>query len=315
MTQTKKTRRGPSREIVRAGDYVFGTVRVLHRRYLLKPDRRVMNAIRWILGHYSKKHGVQIFALCVMSTHYHIVLRDVLGVNPNFFRDVNRSIANVLKARYRFRGPVFAQKPNKVVLHSARAVADKIGYTIANSSAAGMVRNPNEWPGLRTRLEDMGTTVLTGVRPEEHFGKRKTMPEQASFEVAEVDWLIDELGREGAVKELREALERNLEAARKEIEAKGWRYLGADRAMKVDPFNCAKAYEVFDSRVPHLSTFGLTREEAIEVKRAYVAWQLCYDECRQRLLRGETNILWPPGTWAMVQFFGHQAAEPLAIAA
>lgn len=107
---------------------------------------------------------------------------------------------------------------------------------------------------------------------------------------------------------------RNVEAARKEILVKGWKYLGADRATKVDPFKCAKAYEVFGARVPRLSTFGLTREEAIGVKQAYVAWQLRYDDCRERSLRGETNILWPPGTWAMVQFFG-QHTEPLATAA
>ena len=314
MEQERTRRRGPNREIVKAGDYVFGTARVLHRRYLLKPDRKMMNALRWIFGHYSRVHGIEILALCVMSTHYHIVLRDVRGVNPNFFRDVNRSIANVLKARYRLSGQVFEQKPNKTVLHSAKAVADKIGYTLANPIAAGAVREPHEWPGLRTRLDDLGKTVIVGLRPDAYFGKRKTMPEQASFEVREPTWLIEELGREGAAEELRDALERNVQEARAAVRERGWKYLGAERATKVDPFNCAKAYEVFGSRVPHLSTFGLTREEAIAIKQDYVAWQLRYDDCRERLLRGETNILWPPGTWAMVQFFG-QRAEPLANAA
>lgn len=57
-------------------------------------------------------------------------------------------------------------------------------------------------------------TIIRGLRPEAYFGKRKTMPEQASFEVAEPTWLVEELGREGAKKELSEALERNIEEAR-----------------------------------------------------------------------------------------------------
>ena len=309
-----RRKRGPNREIVRAGDHIFASPRILHRRYLLKPDRKMIATLRWIFAHYATVHGVEILALCVMSTHYHIVLRDLLGVNPNFFRDVNRSIANVLKARYGFSGQVFEQKPNKMVLHSAEAVADKIGYTLANPIAAGAVREPHEWPGLRTRLDDMGKTVIVGHRPEAYFGKRKTMPAQASFQVAEPTWLIETLGREGAEKELREALERHVKEARAAVRAKGWKYLGADRAMTVNPFKCATAYEVFGSRVPRLSTFGLKPEEAIVVKQEYVAWQLRYDECRERMLRGETGILWPPGTWAMVQFFG-QRAEPLATAA
>ena len=79
--------------------------------------------------------------------------------------------------------------------------------------------------------------------------------------------------------------------------------------MKLSPFKRAKSYEVFDKLTPHFATIGLSVEDAVAVKRQFLQWQARYDECRERFLRGEA-VIWPAGTWAMVQFFG-QVAEPL----
>jgi len=297
-----------------AGDYYMVTCRVLLRRYLFKPDRAILNAFKYLLGEYARKHGIRIFAVCVMSTHYHLVVLDTRGVLPKFLRDVNRSVANVIKARYRTSGAVFQQEPSKVKLHGAKAVVDKIAYVLANPVAAGAVRDPREWPGLRTRLSDMGRTVVRGLRPEHYFGRRKTMRPDASFAVEMPPVLLDAYGREKAMEELTLALEEKVAEARAEVRRKGWTYLGAKRAMSVSPFKQAVAYEVFGARNPDLSTYGLTAEEAATVKREYIAFHLAYQDCRQRLMRGETDVLWPAGTWAMVQHFG-QRAGPLPTAA
>ena len=121
-------------------------------------------------------------------------------------------------------------------------------------------------------------------------------------------------GVEGAKAELAEALEASIAEARAEVREKGWTYQGAARAMKVSPFKQAVAYEVLGARNPDLSTFGLPPEEAARVKREYIAFHRAYQDCRRRMLHGETDVLWPPGTWAMVQHFG-QRAQPLSNAA
>ena len=99
-----------------------------------------------------------------------------------------------------------------------------------------------------------------------------------------------------------------LKKARAAVKSAGWKYLGGDGVMRLSPFKRAKSYEVFDKLTPHFATIGLTKEEAIQVKREFIACQERYDDCRERFLRGE-NVIWPAGTWAMVQFFG-QTAEP-----
>jgi len=290
------------------------TCRVLLRRYLFKPDRAVTNAFKYLFGEYARQHGIQIFAVCVMSTHYHLVVLDARGVLPDFLRDVNRSVANVVKARYRTNGAVFQQEPSKVKLHGAKAIVDKIAYVLANPVAAGAVRDPREWPGMRTRLSDLGRSVVRGTRPEHYFGRRKTMRPEASFGVEMPAKLLEAYGAEGAVEELTAALEEKVAEAQAEIRRKGWTYLGAKRAMSVSPFKQAVAYEVFGSRNPDLSTYGLSSEDAANVKREYITFHRAYQDCRERMIRGETEVLWPPGTWAMVQHFG-QRAGPLSTTA
>ena len=85
------------------GGYYLLTCRVLLRRYLFEPDWDLIDAFEWALGVYAKEHGIRSFAVCVMSTHYHLVVLDTRGLVPKFLRDVNRSIANAIEARYRTR--------------------------------------------------------------------------------------------------------------------------------------------------------------------------------------------------------------------
>ncbi|MBO6938164.1 MAG: hypothetical protein JJ863_24565 [Deltaproteobacteria bacterium] len=297
-----------------AGDHYLVTCRVLLRRYLFKPDRAITGAFKYLLGEYARRHGVRIFAVCVMSTHYHLVVLDTRGVLPNFLRDVNWSVANVVKARYRTSGAVFEQELSKVKLHGAKAVVDKIAYMLANPVAAAAVRDPREWPGLRTRLADMGRTVIRGTRPEHYSGRRKTMAPDASFAVEMPPVVLEEYGVDGAKKALADALEARVAEARAEVRRKGWTYLGAKRAASVSPFKQAVAFEVYGARNPDLSTYGSSSEEASTVKREYIAFHRAYQHCRERMLRGETDLRWPPGTWAMVQHFG-QRASPLSTVA
>ena len=239
---------------------------------------------------------------------------DAEGRLPDFLRDVNRSVANVINARYRTSGSVFQQEPSKVKLHGWAAVVDKVAYVIANPVAAGAVRDPREWPGLRTRVADMGRSVVHATRPEHYFGRRKTLPADASFAVEMPPIVVEARGEEGARAALEEGLKAKLDEARAEVSRQGRIYQGAKRAEKVSPFKQAGAYEVFGARNPDLSTYGLSPEDAMRVKGDYIAFHVAYQDSRLRMLRGEVDVRWPPGTWAMVRHFG-QRGSPMATAA
>ena len=191
---SKPKRRSKNRQIVLAGQTVFASVRTMHRFYLLKPDHETNEAILYLLGHYGQMWGMEILAFSFMSNHYHLVAKDTLGMRPNFFRDFNRSLAQFLKAKHGWSGAVFKKMAPPVVLRSAFAVADKIGYTLANPVAAGAVRFPKEWPGVISRIEDMGRKRYERKRPVHYFGRRKTLPDTSAFPLRMCEWLVESYG-------------------------------------------------------------------------------------------------------------------------
>ncbi|MEM7609978.1 MAG: hypothetical protein AAF411_31920, partial [Myxococcota bacterium] len=143
------------------------------------------------------------------------------------------------------------------------------------------------------------------------FGNRSTLPDTAELTLCFPEELIEYYGtRERAEHALEERLKYHVENAHAEMKRKGWKYLGAERAIKQDPFKQARSWEVFDALVPAFATRGLSHEERIKAKQRYKAWQAAYDECRRRFLAGEQGILWPAGTWAMVEHFGQKAEAP-----
>ena len=309
----KKRRRGNRRVRVVPGQTLALAVRCVRRHYLLRPDRETNQAFAYLLALVAKKYGIEVYAACVMRNHYHMVFRDVRGCYPNFLRDLNRMLAQFLKAKYRWTGSVFAQKPCRIVCLHPEAVVDKIAYTLANPVSAAAVRYHHEWPGFRTRIGEMGKRIIGGKRPAHFFGKRKTLPDEAAIVLAYPNELEQHFGsRDAANAAIQDKLTWHLERARTAIANKGWKYLGRERAMKLSPYKRAKGYEVFDQIKPQISTIGLTHQESILAKQAITHWNLVYDAARERFLDGE-HVLWPAGTWAMVEHFGQEAeAPPLA---
>ena len=61
---------------------VFVTRRTVCRFYLLRPDRELTEGFLYCLGAAAERHGIALHAVCVMSTHVHLVFTDVRGVYP-----------------------------------------------------------------------------------------------------------------------------------------------------------------------------------------------------------------------------------------
>ena len=58
------------------GETIMVTARTVARFYLLRPDPQLNEALRYVLGYYANKHGLLLHAVCIMSTHVHLVAFD-----------------------------------------------------------------------------------------------------------------------------------------------------------------------------------------------------------------------------------------------
>jgi REP element-mobilizing transposase RayT len=291
-----------------AGSTVFITRRTLRRHLLLRPDREVRQLFVYALAIAAARYGLQVHSFCVMSTHYHLVATDPRGVLPEFLAHLHRSMALGLKVLRKWEGAAWDDAQTSVVqLKTPEAILDKIGYTLANPVAAGLVRYAREWPGAKSRVADLAGGRMRAARPDYYFDpENEDWPDYAELEltlppnVAPED---AEAWRDAA----RASVTEHETLARQEVADKGWKFLGAERAEKVSPYDRAKSFEPLVSRNPTFAVGGVpgAYKAAIKALREFAA---AYDAALEKWCAGVRDAVFPAGTWWMVRHHGAAVA-------
>ena len=92
--------------------------------------------------------------------------------------------------------------------------------------------------------------------------------------------------------------------AREEVQRQGFRFLGADRARTVSPYDRATSFEGLRDRNP---TFAVGREQGTAWRDAVTAvraFRTSYRSALERWCAGVRSALFPAGTWLMRAFHG-----------
>jgi hypothetical protein len=271
--------------------------RTLDRRFYLQPTPELRQVYLYALAHAQRKYGVLIHAFACMSNHPHEHVTDVLGVLPDFLRDLHREIALAAKLLYGIRENVWsAEKTSVVELHGHAAHLRAALYTILNPVEAGLVPRASEWPGA---ISLPSTRKIEVRRPDVWFSENR--PEVLTLEITPPPtwtgtadewhaWLGDEVAeREGEIR-------RDRAKQRKP-------FLGRSRVLAQRPFDRPRNPDALEpKRNPTLKTGGdgpLMRF-AIGVLRA---WRRAYREARERW-RFDKSVGFPLGTWWVVQRAG-----------
>ena len=287
------------RSIVSGATYLL-TRRTLRRHLLLRPDAAITQLIVYALAVSANRYGLQVHAICAMSTHIHLVVTDSKGVLPRFLHHFHRLIALGTKILRSWEGPIWDHEPTSVVRLLTRAsIVEKIAYTLANPVAAGLVRFAHEWPGAKVLVADIGRADLRAKRPDVYFDPfNKAWPEVATIlltcppEIKEED--TEEFCRTVAVE-----LERQEKAARAEVQRRGIPFLGASRAVKVAPHGRASRFETFRDINPTFAV-GHGNKDALHRGAAAVrGFRSAYRNALKQWCAGVRSVVFPEGTWWM----------------
>src|SRR5690554_5558575 len=146
------------------------TRRCSERRFFLRPDSKVAHIFVYLLAFVAKTYGIEVHAFVVMSNHYHLVITDTQGRLPDFQRDLNSLLARSINA-FRGRWESFWDRRSysAVALLEDADVISKMGYTLANPVAAGLVTRGRQWGGATSGRMRFGWRQ-TITRPEGFFG-------------------------------------------------------------------------------------------------------------------------------------------------
>jgi hypothetical protein len=229
-----------------------------------------------------------------MSNHWHGVVTDPFARLPEFLERFHRLLARAQNASLgRWENLWSSDKPSVIALGSDEDVLEKMAYTIANPTAAGLVRSPREWPGVVSlRITERASVN----KPDVFFDPRGPLPERAALHIVRPP-IYPHLDDAALSAHLARAVERRVREARASLAEQGRKFQGA-KAVLGQPFDAA----------PHSPEPRRNSSPRIAAKRTVErvqAIQNFLDFCRRYRAAwtawraGFRDTLFPAGTYSL----------------
>jgi REP element-mobilizing transposase RayT len=282
------------------GETYLITRRCYQRTFRLRPCAETNRIFLYCLAFAAQRTGVLLHAACVMSNHHHLVVTDPRGILPDFLRELHRLTAKATNASQGQWENLWAAEPCNVVrLTTDEDVDDKIAYVVANPVAAGLVRQPEHWPGVLR----WGETTQRVARPGSYFKEEGTCPGALTLSFERPRQLG---GRPIPLREWRGQVGRRIALkvaeAHDKASAAGRQFLGRKAVLAVSFAERAQTYEGRFGVIPTFAAKAWSvRVELAKIERFF---RKAYREALALWREGVRHALFPIGTWWMVAVHG-----------
>jgi putative transposase len=194
--------------------------RVQGRHFMLRPDARLTQLFTWLLATCAPAFGVEIHAVCVMSSHFHLVLSVDEQKVSTFMAKLDANLAKAVNVLRRARRGVLWEPGTLGIVEckTLDAVIFELAYCIVNPVAAGLVWQPGDWPGLNVLADQIGERLLEADLPDFYF-RARAWSARAALRVMLPDCLVA-LGEAEARRRIAAEVERQLAKAHADIRAR-----------------------------------------------------------------------------------------------
>ena len=117
---------------------VFVTCRTIQGRFLFRPGPDFNDLFLGILGRAQRRHDMRICGVCVMSSHFHLLLVvDDARQLARFMRDLKSKLAREVNRLTGWRGTVFQRRYDMaVVTEEEAAQIDRLVYTLSHGNVS-----------------------------------------------------------------------------------------------------------------------------------------------------------------------------------
>jgi len=281
------------RQILPGRSYLV-TRRTTQRQFLLRPSRETNRNVRYCLALAAERTGVVLHAVCVMSNHWHGVVTDPEARLPEFIEHFHKLLAKAQNALLdRVENLWSSNKTSLVLLTSEQDVLEKMAYTLANPTAAGLVKSPEEWPGvISSRFGDEHAVEM----PDSFFDDEGKLPESVELKTVRPQ-IFTSLSDSELYLRLREEVAVRVRAARELLARAGRSFLGRNVVLRqsVDATPAKEeSRRTLNPRFAASSTSG--RIAAIRCLRDFLrSYRQAWNDWRG----GNRDRKFPAGTYAL----------------
>jgi putative transposase len=268
------------------------TRRCTQRQFLLRPSRLTNQIIEYSLALAAEQTGVQLHAACFLSNHWHGVVTDPEARLPEFLERFHRLVAKAQNASLgRWENLWSSDKTSVVLLVDAADVLEKMAYTISNPVAAGLVRSPQEWPGVISLRFSAPRTV---EMPDVFFDEEGELDEAATLHFVRPDLGLSDGAFDAR---LTDAVAERVRRARTAMQLRGLPFVGRETVLR-QPF-LGTPRSPAPRRNPSPRIAAKRTRARIDAIRRMLEFQRDYRAARLRWRNGEREVLFPAGTYAL----------------
>jgi putative transposase len=276
------------------GETYLITRRCTQRQFLLRPSRLTNQLVSYCLALAAQHTGVLLHAVCFMSNHWHGVVSDPFARLPEFLERFHRMFARAQNAALgRWENLWSSDKTSVVLLVSEQDILDKMAYTMANPTAAGLVATPSQWPGVITRR--MGEQLRIEM-PDVFFDHDGILPPQAELEFTRPP-AFSHLDDGAFARLLDDAVRERVRAAREHMRQQGKPFLGAKDILR-QAFSAAPTTPA-PRRNPNPRIAAHRTPERVNAIRRMLEFVHDYREAFLAWRNGDRSVLFPAGTYAL----------------
>ena len=104
-----------------------------------------------LIGITVRRFGWELYAACVMSTHYHLVVESSVKSLSDGMHHLNWRYARYFNERYEGFGHVFAERFKTRALPDETRIFDTCAYVLLNPVKARLCLRAEEWPWSYSR--------------------------------------------------------------------------------------------------------------------------------------------------------------------
>lgn len=284
------------------GSTVGVALRCSEGRFFLRPGGRVNRMIRFLLGHYAEKHGIQLHGFVFMSNHLHLIFTDTRRRMPRFMEELDAMISRVMNHHLGRSGRLWESTPYRSwIFKTPEELLSHLVYVAANPVEAFLVKSPASWPGVISLPSEAGTRRRVAPPTDGLFGRGHTdsaLPAEATLELH-----VPELMGESPER-YRRLFQRALAAYLEDLHERDGGYRGREWVKTRSPFTAPKGAggpPTF-GLIPSLTNASQEDREDLKawraaVRDAYLSWRV------------NKATKFPLGAWKAVEHYNAAVAS------